>query len=127
MLIIMRAENDNFTAFNIAAINGGFTANEKTLLGDIAMDFRDIGINTRLQVTNSVNIPAIKFYSLDDKNSLYLFVTRHSDGGVVSYQISPRQNYSETYINFADVLVSCRNHIEAFNRKPAAVLPFKMI
>ena len=100
--------------FEFAAKSNEFTPREKTLLGDIAMDFRDMGIHTRLELSRCSKSGLAQFFD-SDTNRVHIYVTRHRDSGdgVVRYRVSPTNASGFDSINFPDVLKACRTHLES--------------
>ena len=98
-----------------------FTDLEKTRLGDVAMDFRDKGIQAALYLNPSSLTPLAKFI---DKNTgeLYLYVSRHHDEGAIRYRISPKGQNGFDTILFDDVLIACRQHIKKLTSEKVLLL-----
>lgn len=91
-----------------------FTALEKTLLGDIAMDFRDKGVRARFCLMPTSQIALAKFIDFETSHQ-YIHISKHREQGVIEYQVSHSMKPAETYLNFQDALIDCRNYIASRN------------
>ncbi len=94
-----------------------FTAQEKTLLGDIAMDFRDKGIHARFCLFPQSQTALTKFIDFETGEQ-YIHISKHRQQGIVEYKVSHSSKPPETYLNFKDVLIDCKNYIAAKNAVP---------
>jgi len=98
--------------FELAVRSNEFLPREKTLLGDIAMDFRDMGVPIRLQLNECSKISGMAHFLDTGIGRNVLYVTRHRDNGdgVVRYRITPLGKPGIDTINFDDVLISYRDY-----------------
>lgn len=113
--------------FNLSAgLKGNdFTPFEKTCLGDIAMAFRDQGLNVRMFLKPKSDVPIVTFINVNT-GDFYLYVIRKQDQGAARYEISPHVSCSESYLNFDDVLKRCRSYINTLHKtQPAKVISLR--
>lgn len=104
-------------------IKSQFTAQEKTLLGDIAMDFRSRDIHAKLCLYPQSQTALAKFIDVQTGEQ-YIHITKHSEGGIIKYEVMPIKEASQTHINFKDALIACKNYIQTRNAIPEAAIVF---
>lgn len=103
----------NVIEFNRNALyaKNDFTPHEKTLLGDIAMDYRTQGLNIRLFENGCPRCPVARFVDVSN-NKQYMIITKcRTEAGHFEYRISPIGRQPEVRLNFPDVVSLCNNHI----------------
>ncbi|PZP57419.1 MAG: hypothetical protein DI586_00575 [Micavibrio aeruginosavorus] len=88
-----------------------FTAHEKTILGDIAVEYRDQGLKVRLFLTGCPRYPVARFVDIVSQKE-YMLITKHrTERGYFEYGVTPIGTRYKTILNFPEVVSLCREHI----------------